>query len=104
MRTQEAVVVAEAAHAMVKSYCESTGDSKMPKWSDLPDYAKYGYVDAVQACSANPDVDGDNLSLWYDADRRIKKNLFKATVVIAKNILHFGSTLPVDPINLEEII
>src|SRR5664279_333475 len=97
MRTQEAVIVAEACHAMVKSYCESVGDTAGPQWADLPEYAKYNYVDAVQACAANPKIDADTLSLWYDADSRIKNNLFKAMVSASMNILNFGSTFPVPP-------
>lgn len=48
--------VAQVAHEINKSFCESIGDISQPNWTDAPEWQKSSAVNGVQFHIDNPDA------------------------------------------------
>ena len=48
--------VAQVAHEINKSYCESIGDTSQPTWEDAPDWQKTSAIHGVDFHLNNPDA------------------------------------------------
>lgn len=56
MTTEE---IAQVAHEINKSYCESIGDDSQPTWEDAPEWQKSSAVNGVDFHLKNPDADAE---------------------------------------------
>lgn len=48
--------IAEVAHEVNKSYCETIGDNSQPHWADAPDWQKQSAIAGVKAIWANREL------------------------------------------------
>lgn len=97
MRTQLAVVIAEACYAVQVAYAKSIGDNSMPAWQNLDGSTKYSYVDNVQECVAHPTLNPEEVQIFYCDAARTKNALFQATAVSTYNAI---TNSPVNSIDL----
>lgn len=48
--------IAQVAHEINKSYCESIGDNSQPSWDDAPEWQKSSAINGVKFHLDNPDA------------------------------------------------
>jgi len=52
--------IAQVAHEINKTYCESIGDNTQPSWEDAPDWQKTSAINGVQFHIDNPNATPEN--------------------------------------------